>query len=181
METTIIVMLLIISIIFLIILIDYTDKNKSLNIIIQDCTESLYKSKKENEKLKSKNANFKNQIEEQYKEYCKNINSKESTIKFRESKIVELETKYKTSIDRIVEKEAVITLRDNQIIELEKTKKEYSQRVYNLQTQRDNAKHEAIDKAKQAVELCNEMAKDIKALNLELESIESDLISKLNP
>jgi cell division protein FtsL len=59
METAIIVMLLIISIIFLIILIDYTDKNKSLNIIIKDCAASLYKAKKENEKLKSEISDLK--------------------------------------------------------------------------------------------------------------------------
>ena len=181
METAIIVMLLIISIIFLIILIDYSDKNKSLNIIIKDCASALDKSKKENERLKNKNSAIKIEIDQQHTNFCNENHALKSTIKFRDSKIKELETKYESSINKIVERDQKIKDRDSQIIELEKTKKEYSQRVFQLQTQRDMDKHEAIVKANQAVNLCNEMANKFEDINSELKAIESQLLGKLNP
>jgi phage shock protein A len=176
METAIIVMLLIISIIFLIILIDYTDKNKSLNIIIKDCASALDKLKKENQILKNKNVDFKNQINDQDLKFNK---LKKSNLDLSNSKLIELEIKYKSSLHKINERDEKIRLLDSKIIELEKTKKEYSQRVYNLQTQRDMDKHEAIIKANQAVNLCNEMANKFEFLNSELKSIESQLLGKL--
>ena len=63
---------------------------------------------------------------------------------------------------------------------MEKTKKEYSQRVFQLQTQRDIDKNNAIYKANKAVNLCNEMANKFKNLNSELEVIESQLLRKLS-
>ena len=76
----------------------------------------------------------------------------------------------------IDEKEAIIKLRDSQIIELEKTKKKYSQRVYELHGEKDFAIHQS----KSSIKLCNEMANKLIDLNSELESIETQLLEKLN-
>jgi len=76
----------------------------------------------------------------------------------------------------IDEKEAIIKLRDSQIIELEKTKKKYSQRVYELHGEKDFAIHQS----KSSIKLCNEMSKMFKLMNSELESIETQLLEKLN-
>jgi len=177
METMIIVVIAIMLIISLVILIDKIDRNKCLNVIIKDFESLLNKSKDLNGKLKSKNENLKIAIDEQEAKFNK---LKKLNIDISNSKIVELEIKYKSSLIKIHERDEKIRLLNSQIIKLEKTKKEYSQRVYNLQTQRDLSKNEAIDKANEAVKLCNEMANKLKDLNSELESIESDLKSKLN-
>jgi chromosome segregation ATPase len=181
METAIIIVLAFMLLISIIILIDIKFDIKGLNIKNQACAAALDKSKKENQILKNKNAAFKNQIHQQHTIYCKENDALKLTIKFRDSKIKELETKYQSSIDKIVERDEKIRDRDSKIIDLEKTKKEYSARVYQLQTQKDMAKHEAIDKANQAVELCNEIANKFKSLNSELETIESQLLEKINP
>ena len=181
METAIIIVLAFMLLISIIILIDINFDIKGLNIKNQACASALDKSKKENQILKNKNAAFKNQIHQQHTIYCKENDALKLTIKFRDSKIKELENKYQSSINKIVERDQKIKDLDSQIIELEKTKKEYSARVYNLQTQRDTAKHEAIIKANQAVNLCNEMANKFQVINSELKSIESQLLGKLNP
>ena len=181
METAIIIVLAFMLLIAIIISIDIRFDIKKLNIKNQACASALDKSKKENEKLKNKNAAFKIEIDKQHTNFSNQDHALKSTIRFRDSKIKELETKYESALKKIVERDEKIRDRDSKIIDLEKTKKEYSARVYQLQTQRDMAKHEAIDKANQAVELCNEMANKFKSLNLELESIESQLLEKLNP
>jgi chromosome segregation ATPase len=178
METAMIIVLLIIAIIFLIILISTIDKNKALNIKNKSYASALDKSKKENGKLKTNNENLKITIDQQEVKFNK---LKKSNLDLSNSKLIELEIKYKSSLHKINERDEKIRLLDSKIIELEKTKKEYSQRVYNLQTQRDMAKHEAIDKANQAVEICNEMANKFKSLNSELEAIESQLLGKIKP
>jgi chromosome segregation ATPase len=178
METIMIIMLAIMLAILLVILIDTIDKNKAINIKNQSCASALDKSNNQNKYLRSKNENLKIRIDEQEQK----INSlKSSIIDYRDSKINELETKYKSALIKINERDEKIRLLNSEIIELEKTKKEYSQRVYNLQTERDMDKHEAIVKANQAVNLCNEMANKFEFLNSELKSIESQLLRKLNP
>ena len=97
------------------------------------------------------------------------------------SKLIELEIKYKSSLHKINERDEKNRLLDLKIIELEKTKKEYSIRVFNLQTEIDIDKNNAIYKANKAVNLCNEMANKFKNLNSELEVIESQLLGKLKP
>lgn len=181
METAIIIVLAFMLLIALIILIDISFNIKRANIRIQVSTSLVDKSKKEIEKLKNKNAAFKIEIDQQHTIFSNENHALKSTIKFRDSKINELETKYQSSINKIVERDQKIKDLDSQIIELEKTKKEYSARVYNLQTQRDTTKHEAIIKANQAMNLCNEMLYKFKDINSELKSIESELLVKLKP
>ena len=176
METAIIIVLLFMLLIAVIILIDIRFDIKRLNIKNQACASALDKSKKENQILKNKNANFKNQINDQELKFNK---LKKSNLDLSNSKLIELEIKYKSSLHKINERDEKIRLLDSKIIELEKTKKEYSQRVYNLQTERDMAKHEAIIKANQAINLCNEMVYKFKDINSELKSIESELLGKL--
>jgi|688.fasta_scaffold943707_1 hypothetical protein len=177
METAIIIVLLFMLLIAVIILLDINFDRKAYKIIIQDCTKSLDKSNNQNKVLRTKVDNHKIIIDKQEKEINK---IKKLNIDISNSKIVELEIKYKSSLIKINERDEKIRLLNSQIIKLEETKKEYSQRVYNLQTQRDLSKHEAIDKANEAVKLCNEMANKLKDLNSELELIESELNSKLN-
>jgi chromosome segregation ATPase len=179
METAIIIVLAFMLLIAVIISIDIRFDIKRLNIKNQACASALDKLKKENEKLKNKNAAFKIEIDKQHTNFSNQDHDLKSTIRFRDSKIKELETKYESALKKIVERDEKIRDQDSKIIDLEKTKKEYSARVYQLQTQRDMAKHEAIDKANQAVELCNEMANKFKSLNLELETIETELLEKL--
>ena len=176
METAIIIVLAFMLLISIIILIDINFDIKGLNIKNQSCASVLEKLKKENEKLKNKNSAFKIEIDNQHTIFSKENHALKSTIKFRESKINELETKYKTSIDRIVERDHKIRDQDSKIIELEKTKKEYSQRVYELHGEKDFAIHQS----RSCIKLCDAMSIKFKAINSELESIESELNSKLN-
>jgi len=157
METIMIIFLLIIAIIFLIILIDVTNKNKFLNIVIQDCAASLEKSNKENVYLKSKNDNLKIRIEAQ------------------ERKFKELEYEYISAMDTINERNNFILFKDSKISKLEKIKKQYSQRIFQLHDE----KRFAINQSEFTTKLCNEMANKFKYINLELEAIESQLKSKL--
>ena len=181
METAIILVLAFMLLIALIILIDISFNIKRSNIRIQVSDSLLDKSKKENEKLKNKNAAFKIEIDKQHTNFSNQDHALKSTIRFRDSKIKELETKYESALKKIVERDEKIRDRDSKIIDLEKTKKEYSARVYQLQTQRDIDKNNAIYKANKAVNLCNEMANKFKNLNSELEVIESQLLGKLKP
>jgi hypothetical protein len=216
METAIIIVLLFMLLIAVIILLDINFDRKAYKIIIQDCSAALDKSKKENDKLKSKNENLKISIDEQEARFNKHL---KKTFDYGESKTNELLTKYKSSLIKINErdekirnqdieimalradsnhfnkayvgldnevnhlqnlideKEAIIKLRDSQIIELEKTKKKYSQRVYELHGEKDFAIHQS----KSSIKLCNEMSKMFKLMNSELESIETQLLEKLNP
>ena len=86
METAIIIVLLFMLLIAVIILLDINFDRKAYKIIIQDCSAALDKSKKENEKLKSKIADF-----------------KKSNIDLCNSKIIELETKYQSALNEIFE------------------------------------------------------------------------------
>jgi hypothetical protein len=191
METAIIIVLLFMLLIAVIILLDINFDRKAYKIIIQDCSAALDKSKKENEKLKSKIADLKIQNDYQYKEYYKNINSKESTIDFRESKISELETKYKSSLDKIVERDKVIRLKDSEIYKYDKCNKQIAEDLrkkniliedsFTLVKSLEKEKEASINQSKKAIKLYNEMVKKFKDINLELESIESELKSKLNP
>ena len=178
METAIIIVLAFMLLISIIILIDINFDIKGLNIKNQACASALDKSKKENQILKNKNADFKNQINDQELKFNK---LKKSNLDLSNSKLIELEIKYKSSLHKINERDQKIRLLDLKIIELEKTKKEYSIRVFNLQTEIDIDKNNAIYKANKAVNLCNEMANKFKNLNSELEVIESQLLGKLNP
>jgi chromosome segregation ATPase len=174
METAIIIVLAIMLIIALVILIDAIDRNKSLNVIIKDFESLLHKSKNENGKLKSKNENLKIAIDEQEARFNKHL---KKTFDYGESKTNELLTKYKSSLIKINERDEKIRLLNSEIIELEKTKKEYSQRVYELHSEKDFAIHQR----NKSIKLCNVMAEDIKYLNSELEAIESQLLEKHNP
>jgi hypothetical protein len=84
-----------------------------------------------------------------------------------------LESKYKRALVKIVERDEVIRLRDLKIIDLEKTNKEYSARVYQLQTVRDTEKDAAI-------KLCKKSVAAVAHLRAELDSIEV-LLSKYTP
>ena len=178
METAIIIVLAFMLLISIIILIDINFDRKEYKIRIQDCAVALDKSKKENGKLKTNNENLKITIDEQELKFNK---LKKSNLDLRNSKLIELQIKYKSSLQKIVERDEKIRLLDLKIIELEKTKKEYSIRVFNLQTEIDIDKNNAIYKANKAVNLCNEMANKFKNLNSELEAIETELLRKLNP
>jgi hypothetical protein len=177
MEKAIIIVLAFMLLVSIIILIDIRFDIKGLNIKNQACAAALDKSKKENQILKNKNADFKNQINDQELKFNK---LKKSNLDLSNSKLIELEIKYKSSLHKINERDQKIRLLDLKIIELEKTKKEYSIRVFNLQTEIDIDKNNAIYKANKAVNLCNEMANKFKNLNSELEVIESQLLGKLN-
>jgi predicted transcriptional regulator len=176
METAIIIVLAFMLLIAVIILIDINYDIKALNIKNQACAVALDKSKKENGKLKTNNENLKITIDEQEARFNKHL---KKAFDYRESNASILETKYKSSLQKINERDQKIKDLDSQIIELEKTKKEYSIRVFNLQTKIDIDKNNAIYKANKAVNLCNEMANKFKSLNLELEVIESELLRKL--
>ena len=177
METAIIIVLAFMLLIAVIILLDINFDRKGYKIIIQDCTESLYKSKKENQILKNKNAAIKIQIDQQDVFFRKENYDLKSTIRFRDSKIKELETKYESALKKIVERDEKIRDRDSKIIDLEKTKKQYSARVYELHGEKDFAIHQS----KSAIKLCDQMSKMFKLMNSELETIESQLLEKLNP
>ena len=101
----------------------------------------------------------------------KEYNNSES--KRRESKLSRLQDKYDTALAAINEKKEVIRLRDLKIIDLEKTNKEYSARVYQLQTVRDTEKDAAI-------KLCKKSVAAVAHLRAELDSIEV-LLSKYTP
>jgi phage shock protein A len=176
METAIIIVLAFMLLIIFIILLDINFDRKEYKIRIQDCASALDKLRKENSYLLTNNDNLKIRIDSQDRRFNK---LKKSNLDLSNSKLIELEIKYKSSLHKINERDEKIRLLDSKIIELEKTKKEYSQRVYNLQTERDMDKHEAIIKANQAVNLCNEMANKFEFLNSELKSIESQLLGKL--
>ncbi len=101
----------------------------------------------------------------------KEYNNSES--KRRESKLSRLQDKYDTALAAINEKKEVIRLRDLKIIDLEKTNKEYSARVYQLQTVRDTEKDAAI-------KLCKKSVAAVAHLRAELDTIEV-LLSKHTP
>jgi hypothetical protein len=159
METIMIIVLLIIAIIFLIILINVSDENKFLNIVILDCATSLENSNKENAYLKSKNENLNIKIEAQNQIFK------------------ELENEFNLAMDRINENNNFILFKDSKISKLENIKKQYSKRIFELHDE----KRLAINQSKSAIKLCNKMANKFKAINSELETIESDLLQKLNP
>ena len=177
METAIIIVLAFMLLISIIILIDIRFDIKRLNIKNQACASALDKSKKENEKLKNKNAAFKIEIDKQHTNFSNQDHALKSTIRFRDSKIKELETKYESALKKIVERDEKIRDRDSKIIDLEKTKKQYSARVYELHGEKDFAIHQS----KSAIKLCDDMSKMFKLMNSELEEIESQLLGKLNP
>ena len=173
METAIIIVLAFMLLIAIIISIDIRFDIKKLNIKNQACASALDKSKKENGNLKTNNENLKITIDQQEVKINK---LKKSIIDYSDSKISELETKYKSALIKINERDEKIRDRDSKIIDLEKTKKEYSARVYQLHGEKDFAIHQS----KSAIKLCNEMSKMFKLMNSELESIESQLLEKLN-
>jgi hypothetical protein len=186
METMMIIMLVLVMLLLieLMIIININSKNKLLinKLDEEENTIVAYVKKqfnllKENDKLKSKVDNHKIIIDKQEKEINK---LKKLNVDVSNFKIAELEIKYKSALNKIVERDEKNRLQDSQIIKLEKTNKEYSQRVYQLQTQRDLSKHEAIHKSNEAVKLCNEMTYKLIDLNSELELIELQLKSKLN-
>ena len=174
METAIIIVLAFMLLISIIILIDIRFDIKGLNIKNQVCAVALDKSKKENGKLKTNNENLKITIDEQEARFNKHL---KKSFDYRESNASILETKYKSSLQKIVERDEKIRLLDLKIIELEKTKKEYSARVFQLHGE----KRFAINQSECAIKLSNKMAQKFKAINLELEAIETELLRKLNP
>jgi hypothetical protein len=176
METAIIIVLAFMLLIAIIISIDISFEIKRLNIKNQACASALDKSNNQNKYLRNKNSAFKIEIDQQHTIFSKENHTLKSTIKFRDSKIIELEKKYKSALDKIVERDEKIQDRDLQIIELEKTKKKYSARVYELHGEKDFAIHQS----KSSIKLCNEMSKMFKMMNSELESIEAELKTKLN-
>ena len=202
METAIIIVLAFMLLISIIILIDIRFDIKALNIKNQAFASALDKSKNQNKFLRSNNDNIKKAYEEQerkFKEY------KKYSMDSRDSKINELETKYTSALQKIIERDKKIRLLDSEIFkydkcnkqiaeelikknnviedawntirELEKTKKKYSERVYELHGEKDFAIHQS----KSAIKLCDQMSKMFKLMNSELESIESQLLGKLNP
>jgi len=152
------------------------------------------KQEKEINKLKKLNVDVSNfkiaELEIKYKSALNKIVERDEKIRDKDIKIESLISDEKhinkayIGLDNEVnhlqncidEKEAIIKLRDSQIIELEKTKKKYSQRVYELHGEKDFAIHQS----KSSIKLCNEMSKMFKLMNSELESIETQLLEKLN-
>ncbi len=187
METAIIIVLLFMLLIAVIILLDINFDRKAYKIIIQDCSAALDKSKKEIEKLKYKNADF-----------------KKSSIDLCNSKLNELEKKYQSALDEVFEYKERIKSLTYEINKYDKCNKQIAEellkknniiqdsytRIKNMDqekqlaiNQRNNANEEkqvAINQSKKAIKLCNEMANKFKYINSELESIELELKSKLN-
>ena len=87
METAIIIVLAFMLLVSIIILIDIRFDIKGLNIKNQACAAALDKSKKENQILKNKNADFKNQINDQELKFNK---LKKSNLDLSNSKLIEL-------------------------------------------------------------------------------------------
>jgi hypothetical protein len=188
METAIIIVLLFMLLIAVIILLDINFDRKAYKIIIQDCSAALDKSKKENEKLKSKIADF-----------------KKSNIDLCNSKIIELETKYQSALNEIFENKEKIKSFIYEINKYDKCNKQIAEelikknniiedsytRIKNMDqekqlaiNQRNKANEEkqfAIHQSKSCIKLCNEMSIRFKLINSELEAIELQLLQKLNP
>ena len=118
METAIIIVLAFMLLISIIILIDIRFDIKRLNIKNQACASALDKSKKENEKLKNKNAAFKIEIDKQHTNFSNQDHALKSTIRFKDSKINELETKYESALKKINERDEKIRDRDIEIMAL---------------------------------------------------------------
>ncbi len=107
-----IIVLLIIAIIFLIILIDVTNKNKALNIKNKSYASALDKSNNQNKYLRSKNENLKIAIDEQEARFNKHL---KKTFDYGESKTNELLTKYQSALKKIVERDEKIRDKDIKI------------------------------------------------------------------
>ena len=186
METAIIIVLAFMLLIALIILIDISFNIKRSNIRIQVSDSLLDKLKKENEKLKNKNADFRNQIDEQerkFKEYKKYSSDS------RDLKITELETKYQSALQKIIERDQKTRLLDSEILKYEKCNKQIAEELikknnviedsYTRIKNMDQEKQFAINQSKSAMKLCNEMANKFESLNSELESIQLQLKLKV--
>ena len=105
------------------------------------------------------------------------IDEKDAIIKLRDSEINKYHKCNKQIAEELIKKNNVIEDAWNTIRELEKTKNQYSARVYELHGEKDFAIHQS----KSAIKLCDQMSKMFKLMNSELESIESQLLSKLKP
>ncbi len=135
---------------------------RSNNILLQSLTNKLNAEKKDN---------------------LENIRLKEFTeseLKRSQSKLSRLNDKYNTALFAINERDEMLTFRDLKIIDLEKTKKQYSERVYQLQTETDKEKDAAIKKANKAFKLCKESVATVAQLRAELDNMEV-LLSKYTP
>ena len=173
METAIIIVLAFMLLISIIILIDIRFDIKGLNIKNQGCAAALDKSKKENEKLKKENEKLKTKYQSAHDE----IFERDEIIKSLNYQINKYDKCNKQIAEELIKKNNVIEDAWNTIRELEKTKKKYSERVYELHGEKDFAIHQS----KSAIKLCDQMSKMFKLMNSELESIESQLLGKLNP
>jgi len=173
---------------------DLLKENGKLKSKVENHKIIIDKQEKEINKLKKLNVDVSNfkiaELEIKYKSALNKIVERDEKIRDKDIKIESLISDEKhinkayIGLDNEVnhlqncidEKEAIIKLRDSQIIELEKTKKKYSQRVYELHGEKDFAIHQS----KSSIKLCNEMSKMFKLMNSELESIETQLLEKLN-
>ena len=105
------------------------------------------------------------------------INERDEIIKSLNYQINKYDKCNKQIAEELIKKNNVIEDAWNTIRELEKTKNQYSTRVYELHGEKDFAIHQS----KSAIKLCDQMSKMFKLMNSELESIESQLLGKLNP
>jgi hypothetical protein len=163
-------------------------KNENLKIIIDEQEQKInklrksfidYSDSKINE-LETKYTSALQKIierDQKNRDLCIKIESLIADEKHFNKAYVGLDNEVNHLQNCIDEKEAIIKLRDSQIIELEKTNKKYSQRVYELHGEKDFAIHQS----RSCIKLCDSMSIKFKAINSELESIESELNSKLNP
>jgi chromosome segregation ATPase len=152
METAIIIVLAFMLLISIIILIDIRFDIKGLNIKNQACAAALDKSKKENEKLKTKYQSAHDEIFER-DEIIKSLNYQIN--------------KYDKCNKQIAEE----LIKKNNVIE----------DAWNVIRESEKQKYNAIGQSISAKNLCNEMANKFKSLNSELETIESQLLGKLKP
>ena len=174
METAIIIVLAFMLLIAVLILIDTSFEIKILKIRIQKCTTLIDKSNNENKYLKYKIGDF-----------------KKSNIDLCNSKIIELETKYQSALNEIFENKEKNKSLTYQINKYDKCNKQIAEQLiiknnviedaWSVIRKLEKEKGFEINQRAKAMSLCNKMAKDIKAINSELESIELQLKLKLNP
>jgi chromosome segregation ATPase len=152
METVIIIVLLFMLLIAVIILLDINFDRKEYKIRIQDCASTLDKLRNENQKLQSKYQSALNEIFE--------INERMKSLSYQISKY-----------DKC----------NKQIAQDLKLKNNVIEDAWSVIRKLEKEKDKAINQSQSAIKLCNKMANKFKSLNSELKTIESKLLSKLNP
>ena len=152
MELAIIIVLAFMLLISVIIFKDINFDRKEYKIIIQDSASTLDKLRNENQKLQSKYQSALNEIFE--------INERMKSLSYQINKY-----------DKC----------NKQIAQDLKLKNNVIEDAWSVIRKLEKEKDQAINQSQSAMKLCNKMANKFKSLNSELESIESQLLSKLNP